>query len=290
MMKKIKNNLNKIKEIILLFLIIIFFFSFYLSESYKPSENLKITFFDVGQGDAALIQTPKNIKILIDGGPDNKISNHLGKSFSFFDKNIDIVIATHDDADHIFGLVRILEKYNVKVLFTSLPNSDNPLMQQIITNAKNKNTKIIQIQNFAILKTDDNVLIKFLFPTSNMDKISDGNSASIITQIIYGENKILLTGDLGINGENYLVNLYGEQLQSDILKLGHHGSDTSTGPNFLQKVRPKMAVISAGKNNKFGHPHKTVLDLLNNFKIEFLESAREGNIIFEADGSTIWRE
>ena len=276
------------KEIVLGIIFCVLLYIIFLSESLKPKEKFRVTFFDVGQGDATLIETPKNLKILIDGGLDNKISNQIGKHLSFFEKDIDIVVATHDDVDHIFGLVKVLEKYNVKVLFVSLPNSKNELMQKIISIAKSKDVKIVTIEKPGIVKTEDGVIIKFLFPTMNLDGIEDGNNASVVAQIIYNmganENesvKILLTGDLGINGENYLVDLYGGELKSNILKLGHHGSDTSTGVNFLQHVKPEIAIVSAGANNKFGHPHKPVLDLVSKFGAKVLETSKEGNIHFE---------
>jgi competence protein ComEC len=247
----------------------------------KPTETFQATFFDVGQGDAMLFQTPKNIKILIDGGRDNKIINELGKYLSWLDRDIDIVIATHDDADHIFGLVQVLEKYNVKILFVSLPNSSNPIMQKVIDTAKDRNIKIITVEKPGQIETEDGVTLKFLFPTTNQDMVEDGNNASIVTQIIYQDKKILSTGDLGILGEKYLVNLYGNELKSNILKLGHHGSNTSTSAEFLQKVRPEVAIVSAGRQNQFGHPHESVISLVKNFGIQIRQTQTEGNIHFE---------
>lgn len=274
-----------IKEIIVGGLFLILIFTIYLSESLKPTETFRVTFFDVGQGDAALYQTPNNLKILIDGGVDNKIINHLGKHLSWLDNEIDIVVATHDDADHIFGLIKVLEKYRVKVLFVSLPNSNNEIMQRIINVANSRNVKVVTVDRPAIVNTEDGVIIKFLFPTINLDGVEDGNNASVVTQIIYkgssGEVKILSTGDLGIGGEKYLVSVYGDDLKSNILKLGHHGSDTSTSPEFLQKVKPEVAIVSAGRSNKFGHPHQSVLDLLSKFNIEVRQTNLEGNIYFE---------
>jgi competence protein ComEC len=273
------------KEIIFCVLLFVLTFTIYLSESLKPTENFRVTFFDVGQGDAALYQTPKNLKILVDGGVDNKILNHLGKHLAWLDNEIDMVVATHDDADHIFGLIKVLEKYKVKVLFVSLPNSENEIMQKIIEVAINKNVKVVTIDKPAVVNTDDGIIIKFLFPTINLDGVDDGNNASVVTQIIYkgstGDVKILSTGDLGVGGEKYLVSVYGDDLKSNILKLGHHGSDTSTSPEFLQKVKPEVAIVSAGRNNKFGHPHQSVIDLLSKFNVNVRQTNLEGNIYFE---------
>jgi len=273
------------RSVVVSVLLLILVSAIYLSESLKPTETFRVTFFDVGQGDAALYQTPKNLKILIDGGVDNKILNHLGKHLSFLDNEIDMVVATHDDADHIFGLIKVLEKYRVKVLFVSLPNSKNEIMQKIIEIANKRNVKVVTIDKPSIVNTEDGVIIKFLFPTINLDGVDDGNNASVVTQVIYkgsgGDVKILSTGDLGVGGEKYLVSVYGDDLRSNILKLGHHGSDTSTSPEFLQKVKPEVAIVSAGRNNKFGHPHQSVLDLLSKFNIEVRQTNQEGNIYFE---------
>ena len=273
------------RSVVVSVLLLILVSAIYLSESLKPTETFRVTFFDVGQGDAALYQTPKNLKILIDGGVDNKIINHLGKHLNLLDNEIDMVVATHDDADHIFGLVKVLEKYKVKALFVSLPYSKNEIMQKIIEVANKRNVRIITIDKSAIVNTEDGVIIKFLFPTINLDGVDDGNNASVVTQVIYkgsiGDVKILSTGDLGIGGEKYLVSVYGDDLKSNILKLGHHGSDTSTSPEFLQKVKPEVAIVSAGRNNKFGHPHQSVIDLLSKFNIEVRQTNLEGNIYFE---------
>ena len=273
------------RSVVVSVLLLILVSAIYLSESLKPTETFRVTFFDIGQGDAALYQTPKNLKILIDGGVDNKILNHLGKHLSFLDNEIDMVVATHDDADHIFGLIKVLQQYQVKVLFVSLPNSKNEIMQKIIEVANKGNVKVVTIDKPSIVNTEDGVIIKFLFPTINLDGVDDGNNASVVTQVVYkgssGEVKILSTGDLGVGGEKYLVSVYGDDLKSNILKLGHHGSDTSTSPEFLQKVKPEVAIVSAGRNNKFGHPHQSVLDLLSKFNIQVRQTNQERNIHFE---------
>jgi competence protein ComEC len=166
----------------------------------------------------------------------------------------------------------------------------NPLWQEVLRVAKEKNVQIKNIEQVGEINFNDGVKIKILFPVKNMNGIENGNDASIVTQVIHGRNKILLTGDLPQTSELFLVSLYGENLKSDILKLGHHGSDTSTHTEFLAKVKPQVGVVSAGKDNTFGHPHRSVIELLEKFKIDVLETAKEGNINFESDGINMWRE
>jgi len=147
----------------------------------------------------------------------------------------------------------------------------------------------VQITKPMIIKSEDGLVIKILFPAQNMDGAVNGNDASVVAQFIYGQDKFLLTGDLPQAGEIFLVHKYGESLKSNILKLGHHGSDTSTNPTFLQMVSPELAIVSAGKNNSFGHPHKSVLDLLEKFGIKVLRTDEEGTINLYSNGVNIWK-
>jgi competence protein ComEC len=192
----------------------------------------------------------------------------------------------------------VLKRYDVKVLLYSLPSSTSELSHELIKVATEKNVQVVKISKPMIVKTSDGLIIKILFPVSDMDreiagnKMAEvlGNDASIVTQFIFGENKILLTGDLPQTGEKFLVQKYGEDLQSNILKLGHHGSDSSSNPEFLQYVKPQVAIVSAGENNSFGHPHRSVVGLVEKFGIKLLQTSEEGTITFRSNGINFWRE
>lgn len=292
--------LEKISEtaklvIVSIFVIILFVSTIILAEN-LPKEYLKISFLNVGQGDSILVQTPRGGKILIDGGRDKTVLSKLGEELPIGTKSFELVIATHDDSDHIAGLIDVLKKYNVKVLLVSLPNSESTLSKELLKVAQEKNTKIVHVKKPMYIKTDDGLQIKILFPVKNMDSeffgdnSSDGNDASIVTQLVFGKTKILLTGDLGIMGEKFLIERYGHILESNILKLGHHGSDTSSSPEFLQIVKPEVAIVSAGKNNSFGHPHRSVLELLEKFQIVVLRTDELGTINLYSNGLNVWRE
>jgi competence protein ComEC len=116
------------------------------------------------------------------------------------------------------------------------------------------------------------------------------NTSSIVLQLVYGDSEFLFMGDSPKSIEEYLVLIEGEHLQSDVLKIGHHGSRTSTSELFLDEVQPQFAVISAGKENSYGHPHVEVTDMLFNFRVEMLETAEEGTITFLSDGSQLWQQ
>lgn len=292
-MKKLWLEISKIQKLQILFLISFFisiFYIIYIAYIFAPGKFLKIKFLDVGQGDSIFLETPSHKKVLIDTGKDGAVLSKLGEILPNINNEFEIIIATHDDADHIGALPLILEKYKVKILLISLSESVNPLWQEVLRVAKEKNVQIKNIEQVGEINFNDGVKIKILFPIKNMNGIENGNDASIVTQVIHGRNKVLLTGDLPQTGELFLISLYGENLKSDILKLGHHGSDTSTHVEFLAKVKPQVGVVSAGKDNTFGHPHRSVIELLEKFKIDVLETAKEGNINFESDGINMWRE
>lgn len=291
------NTFERVKFLIIFLLVCILCLVIYFCVEYSPKNYLRVSFLDVGQGDAILFQTPHGGNILVDGGKDKIVLNKLGAELPIGTKNIELVVATHDDSDHIFGLIDVLKKYNVEVLLYPLPNSSSEISVELMKTAKLRNVKVVQVTKPMIIKTEDGLIVKVLFPIKNMDQEINnkqtevnGNDASIVTQFIFGKTRILLTGDLPQTGEMFLVHKYGESLQSNILKLGHHGSDTSSNPEFLQAVKPDVAVVSAGKNNSFGHPHKSVLDLLEKFNIQVLRTDEVGTIHFYSNGLSVWRD
>jgi competence protein ComEC len=288
---------RRVKRVKISVLVVAVFFSFlviYFSFELSPKKFLQISFLDVGQGDSILLQTPLGGKVLIDGGRDKKVLPELGKNLPSISNSIELVIATHDDSDHITGLIDVLKRYKVKVLLYSLPNSSSELSRELLKVAREKNVRVVHVTKPMIIKSEDGVIIKILFPVKNMDQVSNsevlGNDASIVTQIIFGENKILLTGDLPQTGEKFLINKYGENLKSNILKLGHHGSDSSTNPEFLQIVKPEVAIVSAGKDNTFGHPHRSVMQLMEKFGIKVLRTDELGTIHIYSNGLNFWQE
>lgn len=278
----------RVKFLSICVLVLFFVFLFFLNLNKYFHKNFEVTFLNVGQGDATLIKTPDNSKILIDGGPDKTVLTRVGETLNFYDHEIDIVIATHEDSDHITGLKYILENYKVKLLIVSWFEKTTIDGQELLEIAKNRNVRILNIDQTKDIKIDDGVNLEILFPDTNMDG-GDTNSHSIVTKINFNKINFLLTGDLPQSGENYLILKYKDNLKSQILKLGHHGSDTSSSPIFLKTVSPEVAIVSAGKNNSFGHPHKSVLDLCEKFGIKVLRTDELGSIGFESDGERVWR-
>ncbi len=204
----------------------------------------------------------------------------------FYDRTIDVVIATHPDKDHIGGLPEVLNNYHVDFVMEPGVSSDTGAYQELEKTIKDKNLPRILARRGMSLNLGDGVRLNILFPDRNTDGW-ETNTASIVAKLVYGNNSFLLTGDSPIAIEKYLSMIDGHNLKSDVLKAGHHGSRTSTSESYASLVSPEYAVISAGKNNKYGHPHKEVLDILEKVKATILKTYELGTITFNSDGENI---
>ncbi len=266
-----------------LFLITFFVWYAVFAES---RDGLMVAFLDVGQGDAILIDSPTGHQILIDGGPNKNILRKLSKVMPFYDRSIDVVIATHPDADHIGGLLDILNRYNVDLVIEPGLESDTTVYKEFKKIIKDKKIKKILARRGMKINFDKTAYIDILFPDRDVSGM-DSNDASIVAKLVYGKTSYLFTGDSPLKIENYLIELSPESIDADVLKIGHHGSKTSNSEAFIGYVSPEYAVISVGKNNKYGHPHKDVLDILERFNIKILRTDKEENIIIKTDGEKI---
>jgi len=271
-----------------IFIIFLFCLTFiiwiFVFDRESKNNTLTVAFFDVGQGDAIFIETPNKTQILIDGGPDKKVLREIGKQMPFYDRSIDLIITSHPDTDHIGGIPSVLNRFSVKNILIPDVNADTAIYKEIIARATEKNVKILCARRGQIyLDQENGIYLDILFPdrdTTGFEK----NLASIVVKLVYGETSFLFTGDSPISIENYLIDINKSALNIDVLKLGHHGSKTSTSKQFLGYTTPDYAIISAGKDNAYGHPHKSVISLLDQFEIKYFETAKEGTIIFESAG------
>jgi len=250
---------------------------------------LRVHFFDVGQGDAIFIQTPEGVQVLIDGGRDSSVLAELHKVMGFFDRKIDMVVGTHPDLDHIGGLLDVLKRYEVGTILTTENKGESSTAKAYDTLKAQEGAEVIYARRGQSFQLDASTTLSVLFPETNPQEL-ESNTSSIILKLTYGENTFLFTGDSPKSIEEYLVLIEGENLQSDVLKVGHHGSRTSTSELFLEEVAPAYAIISAGKDNSYGHPHVEVTDMLFNKRVEILETSKEGTITFHSDGKSLTRE
>lgn len=252
-------------------------------------DYLTIRFLDVGQGDSIHIMTPDGYELLIDGGPTSMVLRRLSEGRSFFDRKIDVVIATHPDTDHVAGLVDVFERFEVGIIVESEVGSNSPAATAYNQAVLNEEVEIITAKAWQVIKLGDSTVVNILSPYGDTTNLQS-NNASIIVQVVYGETEFMLTGDAPSNIEDFLVGKYGDLLQSDVLKLGHHGSKTSTSGLFLDTVLPEFAIVSAGKDNRYGHPNYEVVEKVENKGVELLSTAEVGTIVFKSDGGSVWLE
>jgi competence protein ComEC len=247
---------------------------------------LTVAFLDVGQGDATFIETPNDVQVLIDGGPDGGVLRELQREMGFFDRSIDIVVATHFDQDHIGGLIDVLERYEVSLVLITDNESDTTVTNTFFDALKDEHAEILYARAGQSISLLGGARLDVLFPEGSV-RGSESNASSIVLQLAYGETRFLLTGDAPSSVERYLAAQHGNTLQSDVLKVGHHGSQTSSDRTFVEVVDPSYGVISAGKDNRYGHPHDEVLDTLASLSVDTKNTADSGSITFTSDGETL---
>lgn len=265
----------------------------YISFSYTESaqeELLHVYYLDIGQGDATFIESPSGVQILIDGGPGVSVLRELGGVMGFFDRDIDLVVATHPDQDHIGGLIDVLRRYRVNAILLTENESATPASQAFLNAVAHEGAAVLYARSGQVFDLGSghkgSITLEILFPDRDPSGL-ESNTSSIVTQLRYGETEFIFTGDSPQSVEEYLVDVFGPGLRSEVLKVGHHGSKTSTAETFVSSVAPDVAIISAGKNNRYGHPHKEALDLLRDYGIKIKNTAEEGRIEVVSDGVSV---
>ena len=255
------------------------------------SNNLKVDFLDVGQGDSAFIETPEMHQILIDGGPGSSVLGKLSENMPFWDRSIDLIILTHPESDHMQGLLNVLQRYKADYILWSGVKKSAPEYDEwikVLAKQKNMGAKIIVAQAGQEIKAG-NVFIDTLYPLENIegkDLKNTSNDTCVVSRLIFGKNSFLFTGDISSVTEKNIVNSK-ENILSDVLKVAHHGSKYSTSDLFLQNVKPKIAVISVGAKNTYGHPTPETLQRLENSGIKIFRTDKDGDIKIESDGENI---
>jgi len=279
-------NFSKIKIYFLFLLLLANGMIFYTVFAEARSNLLKVSFLDVGQGDAIFIESPTGNQFLIDGGPDKSILNALGRVMPFYDKTIDAVLTTHPDQDHIGGIPEVLKNYTVDEYMYSGATSSTGTFTELENEILEKNIKTEIARAGVLIDLGGGAFLKILYPVSD-PKGTDTNEYSIVAKLYYGNSTFLFTGDAPTDVEQYLAGTLGKDLKSDVLKVAHHGSRNSLSPEFLSAVLPLYSIISAGKDNNFGHPHKEIIDFLNSIKSNILGTYDSGDIYFVSDGQNL---
>ena len=252
---------------------------------------LEVNFFDIGQGDAIFIQTPQRIQILIDGGPDSTILEKLSQEMPFYDRTIDLIILTHPEHDHMAGLIEVLKNYKVdSILWTGVlrETAEYKEWQGLIEEEEAEGAKIFIAQSGQEIKIHRCHLWKFevLYPFENLEgqEPKNINNTSIVARLVFAQNSFLFTGDAFKSVERKLIK-QGIELNSNVLKVGHHGSKTSSAEEFIEAVNPEIAIIQCGKNNRYGHPYPETLATLEKYDIKVLRTDQDGDIKIVSDGN-----
>ena len=259
----------------------------YVLGSSIATKKLRVSFLDIGQGDAILIQTPSGHDMLIDGGGSNRILEKLGKEMSYFDKHIDVVVSTHPDADHITGLIPVLRKYDVGSIVVSPVSGHTGVFEVLQKSISDEDANVYVGKRGDTIDFGDGVVAHILYPSANFHgSEKETNDASVSMVIRYGGESVLLTGDLPSTYERDLIS-DALPRHVTVYKAGHHGSKYSSGDVLLSYIRPEYAVISAGKNNKYGHPNPETVGRLKVYAQEILSTIDKGTITFLLDGKGV---
>ncbi|MGE7091569.1 MBL fold metallo-hydrolase [Lysinibacillus sp. NPDC048646] len=240
--------------------------------------EMRVHFIDVGQGDSIFIESPNGKTMLVDGGVKGagpQVVSYLKEQGV---KKLDIVVATHPDADHIGGLIPVLNALEIEQFYDSGKIHTSQTFEEMLTLIDTKNIP------YTVPKTGDHIALdeKIAINVLNADEsASDNNDASIVLKLIYGDISFLLTGDAGVALEREML---AQAVKATVLKAGHHGSNTSSSQSFIQAVHPAVTVLSYGKDNKYGHPHDEVVERLQGIGSKIYATAETGSVIVSTDG------
>ncbi len=249
----------------------------------KQTTMTNVSMLNVGQGDSFLIKASNGRQMLIDGGKDATVLGELSKIMPWWDKSIDIVLATHPDMDHVGGLDEVLKRYKVSMFLTSEVGGDTNEYKNLLNLVNKKKIPAYFVRSGMKFDLSEKEYFEVLFPDRDV-RDWETNTGSVVGKFVSGERSVLFTGDSPAPIEQYLAKSIPGKLDVDIFKLGHHGSRSSTTAALLKVATPSLALISAGKSNSYGHPHKEVLDLLKQFSIPYISTQTAGTVTLETDG------
>lgn len=248
------------------------------------TEDVKLYFLDIGQGDSSLVMLPSAVQVLIDGGPPNgKAASELKKHMPFADRYIDIVAMTHPQLDHFGGLIEVLRTYDVGVFIATGREADIGAFTTLKEELRKKKINVVTLRAGDSIQSGSTSM-QILGPTDKEMTSEELNDTSLIVRLTTKGLTALYTGDIGARGEERLMR--EENIKADVLKVAHHGSRFSSSANFLSAVKPKVAIIEVGKNS-YGHPTKQALTRLEAIGATVFRTDLSGTIEVEKSGDTV---
>lgn len=280
---KIKNKIISLATSLVLLLVFVLIHN--LTYSNTTDGDLEVYYLDVGQGDSTFIDLPNGIQVLIDAGRNEKVLSELDKVMPFYDRKIDVLILSHGDLDHIGGFFEILDRYEVGEIIRSQTIVDSEYEKKLLDKARGRGVRIeeLGVRDQIILDQNSNIYMQVLFPPKGS---VDSNENSLVLELIHGENDFLFMGDATVETEFQLIKEFGKELDSDVLKVGHHGSNTSTSQNFLDIVSPEYSILSYGENS-YGHPNQEVVDRLTKSGSKISKTKERATIVARSNGQTL---
>jgi len=247
----------------------------------KNSNAVKVNFYDIGQGDGMMIEAGNNIQVIIDGGATDKMVEKIGQDLPFYDRKIELMIMTHPDKDHLGGLMDVLKYYQVEQVLITGIKCETAICREWDKIIEEKNIPVKIARAGQIINLGGETYLGILSPRENLSgqKFKNDNGTSIVAKLISNGRSALFTGDIGFKVENKLMES-GANLNSDILKISHHGSKYATSSEFLEAVSPETAVISVGKNS-YGHPAEELLSRIDDYGAAVKRTDLDGDVRME---------
>ncbi len=248
------------------------------SVSTFSGDTLRVNYIDVGQGDSIFIQLPNNETMLIDAGEVYKSENVINYLNNLGIKKIDYVVGTHPHTDHIGGLEEVINTFDIGSIYMPRASSTSKTYLDLLTAISNKGLKVKTAKSGVVVLDDDNLKLEFIAP--NSDNYSELNNYSAVLKLTYLDNTFLFMGDAETLSENEVTC----NVDADVIKVGHHGSDSSSGIEFVKKVSPEYAIIMVGEGNSYNHPYQSIIDRYENVGAKVLRTDLDGNIVCDSDG------
>ncbi len=241
-------------------------------------DTLRVNYIDVGQGDSIFIQLPNNETMLIDAGEAYESDNVINYLNSLGITKIDYVVGTHPHTDHIGGLEEVINTFDIGSIYMPNAISTSKTYEDLLTTISNKGLKIKTAKSGVVVLDDDNLKLEFIAP--NSDSYSELNNYSAVLKLTYLDNTFLFMGDAETLSEDEIT----YDVDADVIKVGHHGSDSSSGIEFVKKVSPEYAIIMVGEGNSYNHPYQSIIDRYESVGAKVLRTDLDGNIVCDSDG------